>query len=69
MRCPLLLCVLAACESKPQVPAPKPAVGSDAGKPVECTDLPFAATTPVPEASGAAWLDIDGKPALLVISD
>jgi len=25
--------------------------------------------TPVPEASGAAWIDMDGKPALFVISD
>lgn len=31
--------------------------------------LPFALTTPVPEASGAAWLELDGKPALLVVSD
>lgn len=25
--------------------------------------------TPVPEASGAAWLEVDGKPAMFVISD
>jgi hypothetical protein len=35
----------------------------------KCTDLPFAPTAPVPEASGAAWLDFEGKPALFVISD
>jgi outer membrane protein assembly factor BamB len=34
-----------------------------------CESLPFAATTPVPEASGAAWITLDGKPELLVISD
>jgi hypothetical protein len=31
--------------------------------------LPFADSTPVPEASGAAWLDIDGKLTLVVASD
>ena len=34
-----------------------------------CTQLPFAGSAPVPEASGAAWLTINGAPALLVISD
>jgi hypothetical protein len=34
-----------------------------------CEALPFALTTPVPEASGAAWLELNGKPALLVVSD
>jgi hypothetical protein len=34
-----------------------------------CRELPFAETTPVPEASGAAWLEIDGALALVVISD
>lgn len=61
--------MLAACESKPEIPAaPPPPVVKDAA-PVECSDLPFAPTSPVPEASGAAWLDVDGKPALFVISD
>ena len=36
---------------------------------VQCEPLPFAASTPVPEASGAGWLDIDGKLALVVVSD
>jgi hypothetical protein len=36
---------------------------------VACSELPFAESTPVPEASGAAWLDYAGKPALFVISD
>jgi hypothetical protein len=34
-----------------------------------CQPLPFAESTPVPEASGAAWLVLDGKPALLVVGD
>jgi hypothetical protein len=34
-----------------------------------CEPLPFAASTPVPEASGAAWITLDGKPALLVVGD
>jgi hypothetical protein len=65
-----VLVLLAACESKPEVPAaPAVVTKSDAAAPKECTDLPFATSTPVPEASGAAWLDVDGKPALFVISD
>jgi hypothetical protein len=44
--------------------------GSAGASPADaCRELPFAASTPVPEASGAAWLSIDGKPGLLVISD
>ncbi len=35
----------------------------------KCTELPFDKSTPLPEASGAAWLEIDGAPALVVISD
>lgn len=34
-----------------------------------CEQLPFAATTPVPEASGGAWITVDGKLALLVVGD
>lgn len=37
--------------------------------PGACQPLPFAATTPVPEASAAAWITHRGAPALLVISD
>lgn len=40
--------------------------GSASSK-VACSELPFAESTPVPEASGAAWLP--GGRALLVISD
>ena len=34
-----------------------------------CTQLPFADSTPVPEASGAGWLVEGGKPMLLVVGD
>jgi len=34
-----------------------------------CEPLAFAESTSVPEASGAAWLAIDGKPALVVVGD
>jgi len=35
----------------------------------QCEKLPFAESSPVPEASGAAWMMIDGKLSLVVISD
>ena len=35
----------------------------------ECEKLSFAESTPVPEASGAGWLEIDGALALVVVSD
>jgi hypothetical protein len=34
-----------------------------------CTQQPFAESSPVPEASGAAWLTIGGKLSLVVVSD
>jgi hypothetical protein len=34
-----------------------------------CTLLPFADTTTLPEASGAAWLELDGTLGLVVVSD
>lgn len=34
-----------------------------------CEALPFAESTPVPEASAAAWLTVDGKAMLLVVGD
>jgi len=49
--------------------APPIVVAASPAGPVECTQLPFAESTPVPEASGAAWMMIDGKLALVVISD
>lgn len=60
--------------SAPSAPsAPAPTV--DAAAPLtptaapECEQLPFAVSTPVPEASGAAWLAIDGKLVLVVVGD
>jgi len=48
-------------------PAAAPAAAAHPG--MRCEPLPFAESTPVPEASGAAWLTIDGKPLLLVVGD
>ncbi len=36
---------------------------------MRCEPLPFAESTPVPEASAAAWIMVDGKPHLLVVGD
>ena len=59
----LAIIALVACKSNPpNNDPPPPATGSGA---VTCEQQPFAGSTPVPEASGAAW--IDGK--LVVISD
>ena len=50
-------------ESSPQ-PSDAPTLA-----PVACQQLAFAESTPVPEASGAAWMTVDGAIALVVISD
>jgi hypothetical protein len=60
--------VLAACGRGAPDPAAAP-TGSASETAVHCEPLPFAESTPVPEASGAAWLTIDGKPMLVVIGD
>ena len=39
------------------------------GDSVTCTVQPFATSTPLHEASGAAWMTIDGTLSLVVISD
>jgi hypothetical protein len=44
----------------------KPDVSDEA---ITCDTLPFAASTPVPEASGAAWMTIDDKLVLVVVGD
>ena len=51
--------------------APAPAAIVETPQPAElaCTQEPFETSTPVHEASGAAWLTIDGKLVLVVISD
>lgn len=48
---------------------PAAAAAAGAAAPGPCTALTFAESTPVPEASGAAWLSIDGALRLVVISD
>jgi len=61
-----VLALLAACgkpDDKPAQPAP---VKSDGWT---CEQLPFAESTPVPEASAAAWMTIGGKPMLVVVGD
>ncbi len=50
----------------PAAPAPKAAAPASA---TGCEPLSFAPSTPVPEASGAGWMTIDGVLALVVISD
>jgi hypothetical protein len=37
--------------------------------PGHCEPQPFALSTPLPEASGAAWLTIDGRLVLAIVSD
>jgi hypothetical protein len=37
--------------------------------PGHCEQQPFAKSTPLAEASGAAWLTIDGKLAMVVVAD
>ena len=59
MRGALLVLLVGACNRE----APAPA------KPRECERVPFADSSPVPEASGAAWMTIGGKLSLVVISD
>lgn len=51
------------------MPAPvvRAALGSAAVS--ACEPLPFAESTPVPEASGATWLTIDGQLRLVVAGD
>lgn len=51
----------------PPVGPPPPTATADSSW--ACEPLPFAASTPLPEASGAAWLAVDGAWRLLVIAD
>jgi hypothetical protein len=55
-------------------PPPAPAAARPPDPPIardrwSCEPLPFADSTPVPEASAAAWLTIDGKLVLVVVGD
>jgi hypothetical protein len=63
-------------ETPADKPAPKPAVAPAPASTPEtkqaepgCTALPFAESTPVPEASAAAWMTLDGVLYLIVVSD
>ncbi|MDX2091961.1 MAG: hypothetical protein SFX73_29125 [Kofleriaceae bacterium] len=49
--------------------APTEEVAAAASVDAECTPQPFAESSPIPEASAAAWLTIEGKPTLVVSSD
>lgn len=84
MRCVPLILALVACGKSESAPTPTTAppapAGSAAAQPAplakavvematECEKLSFAESTPVPEASGAGWLEIDGALALVVVSD
>lgn len=69
-----MLAAIAACGRHTDPPAPAPASRPAASAPAAaagwtCEQLPFELTTPVPEASGAAWLTIDGKRVLVVVGD
>lgn len=68
----LLALALAACGKDKPKKTEDPAFitpGSAAITGERCTQLPFADSSSVPEASGAAWLTIEGKLSLVVISD
>ncbi|MEO8548814.1 MAG: hypothetical protein ABI678_02530 [Kofleriaceae bacterium] len=62
---------LLACCDAPKVEVPAPVVKAVLGSAAvtACEPLPFAESTPVPEASGAAVLTIDGALRLVVASD
>ncbi|HSD87231.1 MAG TPA: hypothetical protein VLB44_06940 [Kofleriaceae bacterium] len=74
-RCVVLLGLLACGKHEPEQAtgsaagsATTSAVPADADQP-GCQPLPFEASTPVPEASAAAWIEIEGKPVLVVVGD
>ncbi len=66
-----LVAICMACRSDGAPVRPPAGSGSAlAAKPkLTCESLPFAESSPVPEASGAAWMTLDGKLGLVVISD
>ncbi len=59
----------AAPTTPPLAQIPKPTPAAQTGAAPACEQLPFAESTPVPEASGAAWMTIDGKLTLVVAAD
>nr|HEX4316896.1 hypothetical protein [Kofleriaceae bacterium] len=67
-----LLAVVAACKHDAPPPAASPPAGSAAVaavSTVSCAAVPFAVSTPVPEASGAAWLAVAGKTVVVTMGD
>jgi outer membrane protein assembly factor BamB len=70
-----VVAILAAACGKGRDPAEARPAGSSsaaapaAGQGMRCELLPFAVSTPVPEASAAAWIAINGRPHLLVVGD
>lgn len=65
----LLVAVLAAACGKAKDTGTDPAPAAGSAERDRCEALPFAKSASVPEASGAAWLTLDGKPALVIVSD
>ena len=65
----LLVAVLATACGKAKDTGSDPAPTARSAESERCQALPFAESAPVPEASGAAWLTLEGKPALIVASD
>lgn len=64
--------LLAACGKRETVerkPTTAEKIPTAEGSAVGCDQVAFAESTPVPEASGAAWLTIDGALALVVVAD
>jgi hypothetical protein len=49
--------------------APPSTSTSTTEKPWTCEQMPFAESTPVPEASAAAWWKLDGKDVLVAVGD
>lgn len=77
MRICVALLALTACQggSEPAAkrePVEAPPVVAEGGgsmDPGHCARQPFAESTPLPEASGAAWMTIDGALAMVVVAD
>jgi hypothetical protein len=76
------LLALVACKGASPEAKRSPAASAEGGPAVEggpaadafvdgsqCPQQPFAESTPLAEASGAAWLTIDGKLSLVVVAD
>lgn len=72
--CVALVVLVVACgkrEAAERAPEPtaKPPVIEGAQPAQACDQQPFADTTPIPEASGAAWMNIGGTLGLVVVAD